>query len=393
MRKKALWSVPRIKHPQHPAFTVRVGEYERSGTLHVFRWANGKQSSRSLKCRRVDLGRTPAQQINEAKRLGCEFIEELARAKPTAESPAKDLLTFSQLADQYETHGFAGRTDSYKRDSLAAIRRIAAAVGVDTLVKDLKPTDVQQYVAKRQAEGVMAAARNDVVACKIACNWAVEIAELLAVSPFAKPGFQKVMPPKPDARQPVATKARYEALKGVARELPPEFGIMLELAWHTGRRVGAIRRLRWDDLSFTSTDDGPHGTIRWYTGVRPDKKKHEHVMRMNPVVATVLKQRQQARHGIGGAFIFPAPMDQQQPVGYHVVKKWLRMAERKAKLPHEKQGGWHAFRRGWATIRGKKFPLEDVAAAGAWDKDSFALRQSYVHSDDEMRIAVETFVA
>jgi hypothetical protein len=58
MTKKRLWSVTRIKHPKFPGNTVRIGEYEPGGTLQVFRWVNGKQTSRGLKCRRADLGMT-----------------------------------------------------------------------------------------------------------------------------------------------------------------------------------------------------------------------------------------------------------------------------------------------------------------------------------------------
>ena len=31
------WSVPRIKHSKYPEFTVRIGEFQAGGMLHVFR--------------------------------------------------------------------------------------------------------------------------------------------------------------------------------------------------------------------------------------------------------------------------------------------------------------------------------------------------------------------
>lgn len=49
---KPTWSVPRIKHPMYPKFTGRVGEFQAGGRLHFFRKVNGKQTSRSLGCRR-----------------------------------------------------------------------------------------------------------------------------------------------------------------------------------------------------------------------------------------------------------------------------------------------------------------------------------------------------
>lgn len=49
-RENKLWSVTRIQHPMYPQFQkVRVGEYVRGGTLHVFRKIDGKQRSWSIR--------------------------------------------------------------------------------------------------------------------------------------------------------------------------------------------------------------------------------------------------------------------------------------------------------------------------------------------------------
>jgi hypothetical protein len=85
---KKLWSVTRIKHPKFPRFIVRIGEYEPGGTLHVFRWVNGRQTSRGLKCRRADLGATTKAQVQEARRLGCDLIEELSARPRGTGNPA-----------------------------------------------------------------------------------------------------------------------------------------------------------------------------------------------------------------------------------------------------------------------------------------------------------------
>lgn len=70
------WSITRITHLKYPEITVRVSEFEAGGSLHVFRWVNGKQMSRSLKCRRRDLGSNQKAQEKEARRLACEYIED-----------------------------------------------------------------------------------------------------------------------------------------------------------------------------------------------------------------------------------------------------------------------------------------------------------------------------
>jgi len=65
------------------------------------------------------------------------------------------------------------------------------------------------------------------------------------------------------------------------------------------------------------------------------------------------------------------------------MSNWLRKAEEKAGVD---RAGWHAFRRGWATLR-KSYPLKDVAAAGGW-RDTTSLLRAYTHSDPETILGV-----
>jgi hypothetical protein len=59
----------------------------------------------------------------------------------------------------------------------------------------------------------------------------------------------------------------------------------------------------------------------------------------------------------------------------------IRLAEKRAGLLRQRQGGWHAFRRAWATAR-KHMPLQDVMAAGGW-RDPGALTRAYQQADAE----------
>lgn len=110
MKRKKLWSVTRIKNRKYPQYTVRVGEFEPGGIVHLFRWKNGKQTSKGLKCRRTDLGTTTKAQGKEARRLVCECNEDLASEPAASEATARSRapLTLSQLAICYDLHGFAG---------------------------------------------------------------------------------------------------------------------------------------------------------------------------------------------------------------------------------------------------------------------------------------------
>ncbi len=395
--KRKLWSVTRITHPKHPGLVVRVGEYQSGGTLHVFRWVRGKQVSRSLKCRRVDLGTTTRQQEREARRLGAEFIEELASAPPESgdDDPTRHRLrgplTLSALADRYERDGFAGRTKGYKRDALASIRRVAAALGADLPIAHIKPSHLARYLAARVAEGHAPAGRRDLVATSIALNWACG-EELIDANPLATKRARDAMRIDHEPRRPVVTKARYAALCQVAPQLPPAFLPLLHLAWHTGHRISAILGLRWEHIVFTATPDAPHGRITWYAGAIRNRKRHEHTLPMNkPAHDALLAWQRRRGKQVGAGWVFPALKDPTQPLDQFPPRTWMRKAERLAKLPHLDGGSWHPFRRGWATAR-KALPLKDVAAGGGWT-DTATVLKSYQHADAEATKAATTFVA
>lgn len=395
-RKKGnpkLWSVTHIRDPRYPHIQVRITELRGTPFLYLGRQLEGKPRYAVLepKVTRASLGSTAKEQEQRARALALNEIAKIAKEEtaPTAHRSGGP-LTLAQLADRYERDGFAGRTEAYKRDALASLRRIAAFVDAETPVSGLKPIDVQNYVAHRHAQGVTAAPRGDVVALKIACNWAVETAELLELTPFARPGFKRVLPKKGQPRRPVAKKDRYEKLKAVAGHFPPAFGVLLELAWHTGHRIGALRTLHWRDVSLEQ-EGTKHGAIRWYSDVRGDNKKHEHVVAMNAEAQAAVRRWQKQCRGIGQQWVFPALTDATKPLDYHVAKKWLKQAETRAKVGHEKQGGWHMLRRGWATAR-KHLAIQDVAVAGGW-LDTATPAQIYQQADAETTQAVATYVA
>ena len=72
-----------------------------------------------------------------------------------------------------------------------------------------------------------------------------------------------------------------------------------------------------------------------------------------------------------------------------MATEYLRRAERLAGLPRIEAGGWHAFRRAWATVR-KSLPLKDVMAAGGW-RTPEALRTAYQAADPKTTRKVVEF--
>ena len=94
------------------------------------------------------------------------------------------------------------------------------------------------------------------------------------------------------------------------------------------------------------------------------------------------------RPGIGSAPIFPAPGDPSKPVSRYMADRWLRRAEKLARLESQEGSLWHAYRRAWVTKR-KHLPDVDVAAAGGWS-DTRSLKTAYQQVDSETMLRVVT---
>ena len=152
----------------------------------------------------------------------------------------------------------------------------------------------------------------------------------------------------------------------------------LVLAEATGRRLGSIRQLRWDDWDFE------RNTVRWRS--ESDKKRKEWVV---PVPASLLAEVKAYRVRMGGMFgglMFPSQKDSTIATDRHEFRTWLELAETKAELPKLDGALWHAYRRGWATSR-KHLPVADVAAVGGW-RDIGTLLKCYTQADSATMLAV-----
>jgi integrase len=196
-------------------------------------------------------------------------------------------------------------------------------------------------------------------------------------------------------RRPVATWERFQKTRSAIAELREreeddadrvrwvQLGLALVIAEATGRRIGAVRQLRWDDIDLT------RGRILFRAAT--DKKRREWGV---PMPAALGDEVKRARWTIGElvglqalqGFVFYAPQDATRPVRRDVFDAWLEKAEKCAKLEKFEGGLWHPYRRKWATER-KHHPLKDVAAAGGW-KDVETLLTCYTAADDETVLAV-----
>ena len=175
-----------------------------------------------------------------------------------------------------------------------------------------------------------------------------------------------------------STISRKKAITAASSRKWLKLELALVLAEATGRRLGAIRQLSWDDIDLSAR------TIRWRA--ETDKKGKEWIV---PIPSELCEELRSFRLKMGGAFgglVFPRHNDSTQPLSHDAFGHWPRDAEAKAELPKLDGCLWHAYRRSWATSR-KKLPVVDVAAAGGWS-DVSTLLNCYQQADNETLLEV-----
>lgn len=218
-----------------------------------------------------------------------------------------------------------------------------------------------------------------------ACRWRESDRYLMSENPAR--GYP--LPREKNPRRPVVTQERFDRVRNVApqlttvrghgktkEELPTYLPEVLDLCWHTGRRISAILALRFVDLRL---GDGPHGSILWPAA--SDKMGKESLAPVSKDVRAAIDRILAERPGIGAAYLFPAVNDPTRPIAVEVVSAWLRSAEILAGVPKQNGSLFHAYRRGWATSR-KHWPVVDVMATGGWDTPE-TLLECYQHADME----------
>ena len=144
-----------------------------------------------------------------------------------------------------------------------------------------------------------------------------------------------------------------------------------------GARIGAIRGLRWSDLTYKPTPHSLAGRVRQERSgaTCPDYRE----------LVQELRCFQVQLGGIGDGWLFPRA-DGSGPWPRDIFCEQLLVAEEKAGLEHLKGGAWHPFRRKWATER-KDLPLVDVKATESW-KDTNTLLTCYQQTDEASMLRV-----
>lgn len=190
------------------------------------------------------------------------------------------------------------------------------------------------------------------------------------------------IPHEENPRRPLATDDRYDAVQAVAAQAHAMLSTILTLAHGTGRRIRAILALQRSDLLLAKGEASPYGRIRWRA--EEDKIGKEWVAPISADVRAALDAFLSERLSIGAVYLFSETGE--RPVSYEQASKWLRKAERLAKVKKQDGSLWHAYRRGWATAR-KNLPAKDVAFAGGW-KNAATLQGIYQQPDEDTMLRV-----
>lgn len=395
--------MPKKPKPKHWSTIIeqdgtKIRIYERENSSSVWYSVKGSAGRKVQK----SLGTSDRE---EAERRAREIARELTKVR--LNGPPPDRLSVSRLRALYLHHRGPLLTPKRKKFVTLALGLFERHLGDDFDVGDFGQHWADAYVHARQSGKLKVAdrrarkvgagtVRNELHALSTVCNWATGFPStrrpLLTFNPVRR--TVKVPEEKNPAR-PIATKATYQALLTVADKADPtgRLRTLLVLAWETGRRVNAILHLRASDVLRTEdqvrealqgANQDPAAAEHWPLAVRWrrewDKCGYEDVAPLSDAARKALEVYLARNPKLGDAWIFPAG-DGQDAMTKLAALHYLRRAEKLAGLTHKHFGGWHAFRRSWATRR-KHLPVKDVMAAGGW-RDVTALQKAYQHADPE----------
>lgn len=379
------------------AHGIRIRLYQRTKTGNIYREVR-TPSGKSRKSLRTS-------DRDEAEGLAKDLAAEIAKQQLTGVTP--ETLTLEQLHRIYVRERGRLLSDRRKVAVRRAFRLWRKHLGDGFLIADLGQHQCETYEAARKA-GTLAATWGSngggkVGASAVAAELGVLKTAIRWATGFKRDGKPLIRhnpidnvsrPTNPNKARPVATRERFEKMVSVADRIDATGGFrtMLNVAWYTGRRFGSIAPLRASDVLLTPDqvasalgDAGKEEYLseQWSAAIRwaaeHDKEDRLWIVPIPAVLAATLADYIKSRGIIGNALLFPARQDRTKPIskttGYY---RWNR-AEELAGLKHQKQGGWHSFRRAWATAR-KHLPIQDVMAAGGWS-DPAALQEAYQHED------------
>lgn len=413
--KKGTWTCSLGKR----GLRVRLFEKRKDGMFYRATWIPGKGRS---------IAPLHTFDRSEAERLGTKLLGAMLQGV----SPEQGPVHLGELWSRFESDNgeFLNNKPRTRADAEMRARVLKAYFGEDFDVRHLTSRHQHEYTQARQRGGIRVSERYvtkpvrkrsveaDLVLLHQMLSWACRVpigngGRWLERNPLA--GVRREREKNP--RRAVATWERFVATRTAMQQLADEaraqadrakrdaeatdiaderamldkksarfeatqsrwvkMELALVLAEATGRRLGSIRALLWEDINFARQ------RITWRA--EADKKGVEWVVPLTPALAEELRQFQRKLGSIGGS-LFPAEQDLTKVMDRHLFDKWLAVAEAHAKLEKLPGSLWHAYRRKWASER-MHHPLKAVAQSGGW-KDTTTLLTSYQHADEATLFSV-----
>jgi integrase len=379
----------------HRGTRVRLFQRTKDGVFYRDIWcADGTYSRKSLGT--TDRG--------EAEQLGRQVLAKLLQGE---QEQTERTLTLDLLWERYQRDclAFLDNTKATQNYTETQVAILIGFFGKDCDVRTLTEQDQEAFTRARLAGGIPYARKgktkttDSVRARAVESNlkilhgmlrWATTVRmlhgqRLLDRHPLE--GVKRIREQNP--RRAMATWERYQATRTAIQTLAAQatdlevqrrwirVELVLALVEATGRRVGSVRHLRWEDIDLT------RGTIRWRK--ESDKKRKEWRVPIPQALIDELRQFQR-RLCTAGGLIFPSQHNPELPVDRRWLARQLEEAEQTAGLDKLDGALFHAYRRSWATSR-KHLPVADVAAAGGWS-DVTTLIRVYQQPDEDTLLAV-----
>jgi integrase len=157
--------------------------------------------------------------------------------------------------------------------------------------------------------------------------------------------------------------------------------LALELAYHTGHRIGAVRHLRWEDVDLESR------TLFWSKDY--DKQGKDHWTPLpEPLFDTLKACKAEAK----GPWVLPfseAVDGLLKPIARGTLVKFMQRMVERIGLKRGDRYGWHSLRRQFATELYQNVSMSDLCALGGW-QSSKTVELCYIKpSLDSMRSALQ----
>ncbi len=358
---------------------VRVFPDPKTGLYQIEWRENGRRLTRSLKHR----------DWRRAKRQADEFAAGFAKPELNGmQEPEPGPLTLETLFDIYGEEVTPTKTRHSRQHDRTAIRMFLGFLGRNRDPATLSQRDWDRFIRARRAGRVGPSGKPvsdrmveyDLRFLIAVFNWASRSRDeqgrlLIESNPLR--GLRTPMEKNPT--RVVLTEEEYQALLGVSRKVDWRFRVALVLAHETGHRIGAVRKLRWDDIDLEGE------TIRWRS--EHEKTGYEHTTPVTAEAIAALEEARRRNPATGDAPVLPSPKDPSSSVATWVARGWWDRAERLAGLEPKRGRGWHSLRRKFASDLMDQ-PLKVLCELGGW-KTAKTVLQCYQRADEgQLRTAL-----